>query len=64
MLRVIVSAGHENIHQTTAEKIGTDSAHSLKWSTGALGKEAQWTSPGAAAGTNAKRTSTGPQANP
>jgi hypothetical protein len=45
MTRVIVSAGHEHCHDITAERIGAQSAARLRTSTGALGREADWTGP-------------------
>jgi hypothetical protein len=41
MARVIVVAGHENIRNITAERIGSTSATKLRGSTGALGLEAE-----------------------
>ncbi|HEX3722547.1 MAG TPA: hypothetical protein VHV31_07135 [Nitrolancea sp.] len=62
--RIIVSAGHENIQNITADKIGASSQAALRTGTGALGREAQWTGPWADAlvaqlkmfGINAVRT--------
>lgn len=45
MPRIIVAAGHENIRNITADRIGQTSANNLRGSTGALGREAEWTAP-------------------
>lgn len=45
MPRIIISAGHENIGQITADKIGQSSADQLRAGTGALGEEAKWNGP-------------------
>ncbi len=45
MPRIIVSAGHENIRNITAEKIGSSSQANLRGGSGAGGIEATWTAP-------------------